>query len=87
MRWVIKDNQKFAIRHVQSVIKPAQLRTRIEQDLSLSKISLKDNITGFMKHCIDLSGAFEKLDNGNPRAKQNEKGSGNYKKSDHNSKA
>lgn len=31
----------------------------------MSKVGLKDNFSGFMKHASDLSEAFEKLDNGN----------------------
>lgn len=50
MRWVVKDNKKISTRHVFSVIKSAQLRTRMDQDLSFSKRSLKDNFAGFMNH-------------------------------------
>lgn len=73
MSWVTSKNPKAAIRQVISVVKPVQLKTRLEQDIAFSKADLKDDFPGFMKHVLELSEAFEKLDNGNPRSRQTEK--------------
>ena len=68
MGWVVDKNPKAAVRHIISVVKPAQLKTRLEQDIGFSKADLKSDFKGFMQHALELSVAFEKLDNGNPRA-------------------
>ena len=43
MSWVTSKNPKTAIRQVISVIKPVQLKTRLEQDIAFSKSDLKDD--------------------------------------------
>ena len=45
---------------------------RLEKDIAFSKSDLKDDFSGFMKHALVLSEAFEKLDNGKPRSRQAE---------------
>lgn len=76
MAWVTVTNREVAVHHVLSIIEPSQLKTRLEQDISLSKRNLKDNFCGLMEHAIDLSKAFEKLDNGNLHGRQSETGGG-----------
>ncbi|PXF47202.1 hypothetical protein BWQ96_02977 [Gracilariopsis chorda] len=58
MAWVAEKNQKAAVRHVLSVVKPAKVKNRLEQDISFSKRHLKENLRAFLKHALDLSEAF-----------------------------
>lgn len=66
LSWIVKDNQKVAVSHVLSAIRPLSLRTRLESDLELSHHELKKNFKGFMKHAIRLSEAFQLVDIGKP---------------------
>lgn len=81
LKWVPEKNPKLAIRHVLSSCRPTQLRTRLEQDISFSHHHLKANFAGFMQHALDVSTAFEKVDNGPPKARKAEKDVDNNKSS------
>jgi len=61
MSWIIDRNPKLAIRHVLSVVKPALLKERLEQDLCLAKVELKKDFRGFMNHALRLSEAFDMI--------------------------
>ena len=67
-----EKSQKAAVKHVLSAIRPAQLRTRLEQDIAFSHNDLKANFDGFMAHALDVSAAFEKIDFGNPKSSKPE---------------
>lgn len=64
--WVFESNQKVAVYHILSAIKPEGLQMRLRDDLDFSKLSLKKDFRGFMKHAIDLAKAWQKCD-GCPR--------------------
>ena len=80
LKWVTEKAPKAAIRHVLSAIRPAQLRTRLEQDLGFSHIDLKANFSGFMTHAIAVSEAFEKVDNGPQRPRKSDREGDKIKK-------
>lgn len=52
--------------HVLSAIKPESLQSRLDSDLAISLHHLPKDITGFMKHSIDIADAFQKVDTGAP---------------------
>lgn len=64
--WVAKENEKVAVYHVLSAIRPVSLRCRLESDLELSHYSLRKDFKGFMAHAIKLSEAFQLVDIGPP---------------------
>lgn len=66
LAWVVKDNKKQAVSHFLSVVRPSMIRSRLESDLALSKISLRKYFKGFMENSIKVSEAFELVDNGTP---------------------
>lgn len=68
LKWVTEKAPKTAVRLVLSFIRPAKVQTRFEQDISFSHNHLKVDFAGFMKHTIDVSEAFEKVDSGPPRS-------------------
>lgn len=74
LKWVTEKTPKVAIKQVLSVIKPASLRERLEQDIGFSHSHLKNDYTGFMRHATDLSDAFERVDTGPPRARKHDRG-------------
>ena len=80
LKWVTTKSPKIAVRHVLSAIKPKQLKSRLEDDFRLSHANLKSDFPGFMKHAIELSVAFEKIDSGPPKSRQSEKDSEKPKK-------
>jgi len=73
LKWVTDKTPKIAIKHVISAVKPAQLRTRLEQDIAFSHHDLRADFTGFMKHAIDLSSAFQRVDNGPLKSRKGDK--------------
>lgn len=64
LKWVTDKAPKAAVHHVLSVIRPAELRTRLEQDIAFSHNHLNADFAGFMKHALDVSETFEKVDSG-----------------------
>jgi hypothetical protein len=46
----VKDQPKLAIKHLLSVVKPAQLKEVCENDLLLDQIDLRKDFYGFVKH-------------------------------------
>lgn len=55
LKWIIKDNQPIAVRHVQSAIRPTILKDRLESDLSFCDHDLTKDFSGFMKHAGKLA--------------------------------
>jgi uncharacterized membrane-anchored protein YjiN (DUF445 family) len=47
---LVKDQPKLAIKHLLSVVKPAQLKEVCEKDLLLDQIELRKDFYGFVKH-------------------------------------
>jgi hypothetical protein len=47
---IVKDQPKLAIKHLLSVVKPAQLKEVCENDLLLDQIELRKDFYGFVKH-------------------------------------
>lgn len=80
MAWVTESNAKVAIRQVISVVKPAQLKSRTEQDISFAHVKLKYDFKGFIKHAFKLSEAFEKIDSGPPKNNKPDKDNGSPNK-------
>ena len=66
LSWIIKENQKVAVGHVLSAIRPTSLQSRLDSDLQFSHHDLRKNFQGFLKHATRLSEAFQLLDNGKP---------------------
>lgn len=73
LKWVTEMTPKVAIKQILSVIKPAALRARLEQDIDSYHVHLKFNFTGFMTHAIDLSDAFKRVDCGTSKSRNAEK--------------
>jgi hypothetical protein len=47
---LVKDQPKLAIKHLLSVVRPAQLKEVCENDLLLDQIELRKDFYGFVKH-------------------------------------
>jgi hypothetical protein len=47
---LVKEQPKLAIKHLLSVVKPAQLKEVCENDLLLDRIELRKDFYGFVKH-------------------------------------
>lgn len=56
---IVNDNQKVAVQHVLSAIRPTSLREKLESDLSFSHHSLKKDFHGFLKHTFKLAEPFQ----------------------------
>jgi hypothetical protein len=46
----VKDQPKLAMKHLLSVVKPAQLKEVCENDFLLDQIELRNDFYGFVKH-------------------------------------
>lgn len=66
LKWIIIENQKVAIQHVLSAIKPASQKDRLENHLGFAKHDLKKDFTGFLSHAVRLAEAFQIVDAGKP---------------------
>jgi len=64
LSWVLKANEKTAVYHVLSAIRPYSLKDRLTDDLDFAKHKLRKDFKGFMAHAIKLSEAFQLVDNG-----------------------
>jgi hypothetical protein len=47
---LMKDQPKLVIKHLLSVVKPAQLKEVCENDLQLDQVALRKDLYGFVKH-------------------------------------
>ena len=61
---MIKDNQKVAVSHVLSAIKPRSLRDRLSSDIKFSYIECRKDFKAFLKHAVRVSEAFQLVDTG-----------------------
>lgn len=66
LKWIIKENQKIAVQHVLSAVRPVSLRDRLSSYLSFSHHNLRKDLTGFLKHSVRLAEAFQLVDCGPP---------------------
>lgn len=57
--WIITENQKKAISHVLSVIKPRTLRDRLDSDFAFPRYQLRKDFKKFLNHIFTLSEAFQ----------------------------
>ena len=64
LAWLLKANQKVAVYHLLPAIKPSQLQNRLDADLDFAYHEYRKDFPKFMEHCIRLSEAFQILDNG-----------------------
>ena len=71
--WVVNDVPKVAVRHVLSAVKPRSLYDRLDSDIQFAYNDLRKDFKGFMKHAMDLSDAFQKLDVGPRREDKSKK--------------
>lgn len=62
--WVLDDNEKVAVSHVLSAIRPKSLQDRLKSDLEFARTDCRKDFTKFMKHAVKLADAFQLLDNG-----------------------
>ena len=67
LTWFLEKNQKLAVSHVLSAVKPQTLKDRLESDLEFSHHQLKKDFKSFLDHSLKLSDAFQLLDPGNQR--------------------
>ncbi|PXF46452.1 hypothetical protein BWQ96_03777 [Gracilariopsis chorda] len=74
LSWVLHSNEKIAVQHVLSSIKPKSLRLRIQSDLQLAHHNLKKDFKEFMDHCLTISDAFQLIDNGSQNIYHNQIG-------------
>lgn len=61
--WILDTNDKVAVKHVLSAVRPISLRTRIKSDLEFTKHKLRKELKGVMAHAVRISKAFELLEN------------------------
>eukprot|EP00177_Eucheuma_denticulatum_P007332 GFKZ01013345.1.p1 GENE.GFKZ01013345.1~~GFKZ01013345.1.p1 ORF type:complete len:218 (+),score=13.70 GFKZ01013345.1:592-1245(+) len=71
--WLLKENQKVAVLHVLSAVKPRTLCYRLQSDLEFSQHGLKKHLCKFMAHAVKVSEAFQLIDVG-PQLSNNCKG-------------
>lgn len=64
LTWIVKENQKLAVSHVLSAIRPVTVKERLESDLGFSQNALKKDFSGFLKHTVKISEAFQLVDSG-----------------------
>ena len=64
LTWIVTENQKLAVSHVLSAIKPVSLKERLEADLSFSHHDLKNDFKSFLSHAVKLSEPFQLVDAG-----------------------
>lgn len=65
--WIINDNQKVAVQHVLSQMRPTSLQNLLESDFNFSNYDLRKDCKGFMSYCVRLSEPFQLVDNCKPR--------------------
>lgn len=62
--WLLKTNQKVAVSHVLSAVRPKSLQDRLQSDLDFAYYDYRKDFRQFMEHAVRLSDAFQLLDNG-----------------------
>ena len=56
---LLTNNPKIAVGHIVEVLRPSELKIKVESDLSLSKKSLKKDWKGFFKYVVEQTTACE----------------------------
>ena len=56
---LIKDNPKVAVNHIVELLKPVQLKTKVQNDIKLGKTSLRKNWKEFFKYVVEQTIACE----------------------------
>lgn len=79
LAWLIKSNQRVSVYHVLSAIRPRTLQDRLDSDLQFAYHDCRKDFVKFMTHCIRVSEAFQLVDSGISR-KRNENNSGKPKR-------
>lgn len=74
LSWILKSNQKVAVMHVLSAVKPTSLRNRLQSDLDFAHHDLKENFKGFLSHSLKVSDAFQLVDQGPKQGRKDTKG-------------
>ena len=59
--WVQEKNQKVAVGHVLSAIRPLTLQRRLDDDLQFAHTNLRKDFSAFMDHAIDVAEAYQKV--------------------------
>ena len=72
LSWIISDNQKLAVSHVLSAIRPNYLKERLESDLNFSHYNLKKDFNEFLLHAVKVSEAFQIVDAGRRKRNRND---------------
>jgi hypothetical protein len=67
----VKDQPKLAIKHILSVVKPAQLKEVCENDLLLDQIELRKDFYGFLKHLTKTAAGADRWAATNRTGKDN----------------
>ena len=75
--WLLDANQKVTVWHVLSAIRPKTLKDRLEPDLEFTHHKLEKDFKKFMAHTIKVSEAFQILDSGPKKNRNNGHRSGN----------
>ncbi len=57
----LENSQEAAVRHIVSVLQPAQLKKRMQDALQLEKAELKGDYFGFMEYLADKAEIFEEV--------------------------
>lgn len=60
--WISEENQKIAVGHVLSAIRPHAFQERLREDLEFSRARLKKDFTGIFDHALDISDAWKKVE-------------------------
>lgn len=56
---MIENNLKVAITHMVDILKPEPLKKKVENDLELSKVSVKNDWRGLYKYIVKQAVAYE----------------------------
>lgn len=64
LKWIVNENRKIAVQHVLSAARLVSLREHLTSDLSFSHHRLHNDFTGFLKHAVRVSQAFQLVDSG-----------------------
>lgn len=64
LKWIVKENQKITVQHILSAVRRVSIREQLTCDLSFSRHHLHKDFTGFLKHAVRISEAFQLVDCG-----------------------
>lgn len=64
LSWVLEENDKVAVQHIISEIRPVKPKSRLESDIAFAHHELKKYFKEFFKHAKKFSDAFVLVDSG-----------------------